>query len=196
MTRTEALEYNGLTPPTWLLNKLNPSQPTTETPIGVCDTHFIQNIMLFSIHLCIIVIFLVVWAIKIMFKVYLKYDSHIFLILYNEDNCIHLPLRKLQKCPLSYTLKIDQPGVSECCGLFKPVIRLIWNNTHLHDTFSQEILVFPKVIRIPWTQRSTVADILKTPYKIDIVFQHKCYNYYPIPETAQCDFTHRTESEV
>ena len=194
---TDSLEYSGLTPPAWLLNKVFPTPPAgDQLTTSPCDTQFIQNLVLLSIPLGILVIFLFTWTIKIWFKVHLQYDSHIFLVIYNDNNCIHLPLRKLQKCPLSYVLHLDQPETSGCNGLFKPMVRMIWKNTHLHDKFSQETLVFPQYIRVPLAQRLTVASVLRSPHKIEVVFQHKRYNYYPIPETARCDFTNEIESEA
>ena len=61
-----------------------------------------------------------------------------------------------------------------------------WFNTHMHDKSSQEIIAFPNKARVSIFQRHTLLKFLKSSYSIEILFQHKTYNYYPIREECDC----------
>ena len=174
----------GQTPPDWLIKQLETSKPY-QTNNG-CNTEIIHNTILVAIPLCVIAIFLVIWLIKLIITTYVKLDSHIFLVLFNDENCVHIPIRKLYKCPITYGLKFyEAPGL-KINGIFKDTLMITWFNTHLHDKSSQEIIAFPNKARVSIFQRHALLKLLKSSYSVEILFQHKAYNYYPIREDCDC----------
>ena len=74
-------------------------------------------------------------------------------VLFNDENWVHIPIRTLNKCPITYGLKFyEAPGL-KIDGIFKDTLMINLFNMHLHDKSSQEIIVFPKKARVSIFQR-------------------------------------------
>ena len=104
---TNAANLDGQNPPDWLLHKINPT-PSVTLDVG-CDAEYINLVILLSIPMTILAIFVMAWLVRIIVRTSINFQFHIVVVLHNSDDCVHLPLRRLNKCPISYTLKFDEP---------------------------------------------------------------------------------------
>ena len=71
-------------------------------------------------------------------------------------------------------------------GKFKQTLMINWFSSHLHDKSAEMKVNFPNQIHIPLLQRYTLNQILKAYYNVELLFQDKAYNYYPIWEDCDC----------
>ena len=63
----------------------------------------------------------------------INFQSHIVIVLHNNDDCVHLPLRRSNKCPILYTLKFDEPTDFTLEGFRGRTLCINWKNMHLHN---------------------------------------------------------------
>ena len=182
---TNAAKLDGQIPPDWLLHKINP-MPSVSLDVG-CDAEYINLVILSSISMTILAIFVIAWLVRIIVRTSINFQSHINVVLHNSDDCVHLPLRRLNKCPISYTLKFDGPTDFTLEGVLGRTLSIIWKNMHLHDKYSREIIQFLKRINVPLIQLTKLRHLLNVGHKIDIVFQHNMFNFFPIRDNCTCE---------
>ena len=189
LDRAEGSELIGLTPPPWLQSKMLPDKDTPG-PLSTasCDPHYIQNLMMATVPVGIITMFLLAWLIRLITKMYVRFDSHIVLVLSNDHDCVHLPIKELSECPTAYRLSDKDPHILRLNGLLRNVLYVNWRNTHLHNISTNEIKTFPSSLQVPLFQRLALSKMLSRPYNQEILIQHKLYNYYPMRDECECTF--------
>ena len=151
LDRAEGSELIGLTPPPWLQNKMLPDKDTPGLLLTAsCDPHYIQNLMMATVPVGIITMFLLAWLIRLITKMYVRFDSHIVLVLSNDHDCVHLPIKELSECPTAYRLSDKDPHILRLNGLLRNVLYVNWRNTHLHNISTNEIKTFSSSLQVPY----------------------------------------------
>ena len=152
-----------------------------------CDAENINLVSLSSIPMRILAIFVVAWFTRMIVRTSINFQSHIVVVLHNNDDCVHLPLWRLNKYHISYTLKFDEPTDSTLEGFLGRTLCINWKNMHLPDKYSREIIHFPKCIDVPLIHLTKLCHLLNVGHKKDIVFQHSMFYFYPIRNNCTCE---------
>ena len=142
--------------------------------------------MMATVPVGIITMFLLAWLIRLITKMYVRFDSHIVLVLSNDHDCVHLPIKELSECPTAYRLSDKDPHILRLNGLLRNVLYVNWRNTYLHNISTNEIKTFPSSLQVPLFQRLALSKMLPRPYNQEILIQHKLYNYYPMRDECEC----------
>ena len=72
-------------------------------------------------------------------------------------------------------------------GLTLSNLRLDWNNVHMHNVFSEEIIQPQSLINVPHIERIGLHSMLQNEFRINVLILHNNTMYAPVEHTCNCD---------
>lgn len=143
----------------------------TEPPalLAMFENSFWHSLLCSFILICFLVISCIILS-----RYFYRKHTVLFLEISNGQMCVKIPLLQLAFCPKYCRItSTDNPEVLNLHGsLFKPMLKLNWNNLEIQYKLTNQTVTIPKDIKIGYITKLKLRKILDTPFAAYLIIIH------------------------